>query len=617
MSSIETLFPLIAGPSSDPSDYSASSAAAAADDDDDDVQVYAKKSQFWLEKHALCCVQNSSFQSSAEQTFRDTMSPSLTDSANDGHDKFDMVKKIIGGDSCAYIAEDGYINNHDNTKDNHYKTAICRHGKGGKNGSVTNNSLHLMTNEQIETIGRCAANIVTSNNSQRGRVSASNSVNNENDSATGWFQSPIKVAKKVSSVINYAIDSALNIYDGGDYYTSANDGIEGADVDDAKGNMDALRKISFDDNLDDEQSRRKGGNPTTCRIDEELDISDDVISISSVAMVCNYLLHYSQRIKLDVSDMFVLGGNLGEEERIMLERYGWATGSLGFLCRQAGKKFTCSSKDDDVDLSEKDAFIRVRIGKILSTMSTEGVDLLAATLCQSNHAVIEDNTITLFPGGISSGIEESSKSDHALYQIHVTKVATHNRIRRLEKDAETAKNNALSYQKKKMTKVALVHMRRRNAALDEIERCAAVLENLTAGELRLERAKGDAQIVQSYTQLKEALQDVRKSSGMENEDVEELMSDIREEMELANCDALTEAVYNSDAIDEHELYEEFRLLELECENKSPSPQKSEVNTDEKVDFPSSEDVVNVQTESTADEKPLAKPKSDAAAPLPS
>ena len=108
-------------------------------------------------------------------------------------------------------------------------------------------------------------------------------------------------------------------------------------------------------------------------------------------------------------------------------------------------------------------------------------------------------------------MEVCSKSDHALYQIHVTKVATNNRIKRLEKDAETAKSNALSYQKRKMTKVALMHMRRRKAALEEIDRCATVLENLTAGELRLERAKGDVQIGESYTQLKQALQDVRKA----------------------------------------------------------------------------------------------------------
>lgn len=601
------LFSLIAGPSADPSDYTSASSSSS----DDDAQVCAQKTQFWLESHALSCVQNSTLQSSAERTFRDVMPPSLMiNSANNSHDEFDFVKKIISGESCAYVAADGAINN---KQDSHYKTAICQYTK---NGSATNHSLSSMTNEQIQTIGRCAAYIVTNNNSQRRRDAAVNSVNNQNDStASGnrWFQSPIKVAKKVSSVINYAIDSALNIYDGGDYYATANDDdLEGADVDDAAETMDALRKISFDDNFDDEQTRRHGGNTVICRIEDEIDTTDDVISITSVAMACNHLLQYSQRMKSDdsqdVNDFFMLGGDIGEVERIMLERSGWSKGSLGSLCRQAGKFYANSSKDDEG--SEKDAFIRVGIGKILSTISTEGVDLLVATLCQSNYAIIEENTITLFPGGNPSGLEAdtSSKSDYALYQIHVTKIATHNRIRRLEKDAETARNNAISYQKKKMTKVALVHMRRRKAALEEIDRCATILENLIAGELRLERAKGDVQVVQSYTQLKEALQDVRESSGMDNEDVEELMSDIREEMELANNDALTEGVYNSDAIDEDELYEEFRLLELECEHKSQSPHKSEVATDEKVDFSSSKEEVNVSTQSPGiDEEPQKSP----------
>ena len=596
----EPLFALIAGPSSadDPSNYTSAST------NDDDTQ---KKTEFWLESHALSSVQHSSFLSSAELTLRDVMPPSLLNSVADNHDEFEFVKKIISSDSCAYISANGDIQNIPDSKNNnsHYATAICQYGERTKN--VTNHTLPSLTNEQIGTIGRCAAHIVTNNNSQRCREAAANLVNNEKDSASEnrWFQSPIKVAKKVSSVINYAIDSALNFYDGGDYYVAAEDGLEGADVHDATANMNSLRKISFDDNLDDENTRRKGCNPVTCRIDQEIDTSHDVISISAIAMACNHLLHYSQ-IKLDdsqdLTDFFALGENVGEVERIMLERNGWGAGSLGSFCRQAGKFFTSSSKEDG---SEKDAFIRVGIGKILSTISTEGVDLLVATLCQSNYAIIEESTIILFPRGIPSGLEEaSSKSDFALYQIHVTKIATQNRIRRLEKDAETAKYNAISYQKKKMTQVALVHMRRRKAALDEIDRCAAILENLTAGELRLERAKGDAQVVQSYIQLKEALQDVRKSSGMENEDVEELMSEIREEMELANNNALTEAVYNRDVIDEDELYEEFRKLEMECDNRSQSPNKGEVPTDAKEDFPSSEVVVNVPTQSPGtDEQP--------------
>mmetsp|Transcript_10491 Transcript_10491/g.15767 ORF Transcript_10491/g.15767 Transcript_10491/m.15767 type:complete len:89 (+) Transcript_10491:2-268(+) len=88
-------------------------------------------------------------------------------------------------------------------------------------------------------------------------------------------------------------------------------------------------------------------------------------------------------------------------------------------------------------------------------------------------------------------------------------------------------------------------------------------------------------------------------------------------MELANSDALTEAVYNSDVIDEDELYEEFRLLELECDKKSHSPR----NLDVKVDFPSGKEVIDEPIQSpVTDEKPqksTSKPNCDEASPMPS
>ena len=609
------LFSLIIGSSADPSGY----AVTPGNNHDDDGGQEAAMNMFWLESHTLCCLKSSSFKSSAEQTFREALPPSSVDSANDNiNDKFDMVKQIIGGASCAYISVDGTVDNNTNN-DNHYKTATicCRE----KDRSTTFKLKPSMTNEQIETIGRLSAQIINSNiiNAQRlQKLAASNAAsvkNNEKDSADGksWFQSPIKAANKVSSLINYVIDSALNIYDDEDYYATVNDSLDGAnDVDDAKANSDSLRAFSFDDTLDDEKLMRKGGSVSnTYGIRQVLDVSDDVISISAVAMTCSHLLKFSQRLNLDDSidmiDIFAIRDNHGKVERIMLERNGWATGSLASLCQQAGKYFTGDMEEDGIDVSDKDSFIRVRIGKILSTISMEGVTLLAATLCQSNHAIIEGNTITLFPGGIPSGVQPSSKADHALYQIHLTKISTQNRINRLEKDAENARKNAVSCQKKKMTKAALVHMRRRRASLEEIDRCVAILENLSAGELRLERAKSDLQLVQSYTLLKEAFQDIRKSSGMENEEIEELLNDIREEMELANNNALNEAIHNSDLIDEDELNEEFRRLEVECE-ESKSPRKSD---DVAADFPTSEvvDVPELQTSP-------AKPKIDATVSMP-
>lgn len=589
---------LITGSLSDLSKYIGPS---GSEENDNDVH---KRSQFWLESHTLCCVKRSSFHSSAEQTFRMTMPPSMLVNNNNENDNFDMVKGIICGDSCAYVAINGTIND-SNTMNKQCKTAICRQGKGERD-----RALHLMSNDQVETIGRCAAQFVNNVNSQRhqqlGESNTAN-VNNNDQNDSGWFRSPIKVAKKVSSVINYAIDSALNMYDDGRYFAATGDGIEGEDVDDAKtDNVDSWRKISFDDDMDDETARKKGGTVSACRVDEAINFSDDVISISAVAITCRHLLQFLQTFHADdaSSDIFLLCDHRGQVDRIMLERNGWASGSLGSLCRQAGEHFILNEKEDNA--SEKEQFIQCGVGKLLSSISTEGVNLLAATLCQSNHAIIEKSTITLFPGGITSDLEQpATKTDHALYQIHLTKIATQNRITRLGKDAETAKKNALSYQNKKMTKVALVHMRRRKAALEEIERCAAVLDNLTAGELRLERAQGDVQLVQNYKLLKEAFQDVRKSSGMENEDVEDLMNDIREEMELANCDALAEGIYNSDAIDEDELNEEFRSLEMECENGSPHKNddvavKSTPSVDAPTESSLGENTQTTRVESTTD-----------------
>ena len=220
------LLSLITGSLSDPSKYVGSS---GSEESDNDVQ---KRSKFWLESHTLCCVKRSSFHSSAEQTFRMTMPPSMLANNNNENDNFDMVKGIICGESCAYVAINGTINDSSIIDKKQYKTAICRQGKGERV-----EALPLMSNDQVETIGRCAAQFVNNVNSQRnqqlgGESNTAHVNNDQNDS--GWFRSPIKVAKKVSSVINYAIDSALNMYDDGHYFAATGDSLEGEDVDDVK-----------------------------------------------------------------------------------------------------------------------------------------------------------------------------------------------------------------------------------------------------------------------------------------------------------------------------------------------------------------------------------------------
>jgi hypothetical protein len=175
---------------------------------------------------------------------------------------------------------------------------------------------------------------------------------------------------------------------------------------------------------------------------------------------------------------------------------------------------------------------------------------------------MDEETITLFPKGVPPNFTKC-KSDHALFQIHNTRTSIQYRMQRLERDVETAKQNAVTAHRKGMTRSALVHMKRRKAATDELERCASLLSNLDASELCLQRAKDDVQLVQTYAVLKTALQDIRTGSGIEGVEVEELMLDIQEEMEATHLGSLCADAIGSD-VDEEELNAEFRQLELEC-----------------------------------------------------
>jgi hypothetical protein len=140
---------------------------------------------------------------------------------------------------------------------------------------------------------------------------------------------------------------------------------------------------------------------------------------------------------------------------------------------------------------------------------------------------------------------------------------------RLAKDGKSAQQNAINAKRNGMTNLALIHMKRRKAALDELERCAALISNLDASELRLYRAQDDVQLVQTFSMLKNALQDIRLNSGMDETNVEELMLDIQEEMEATNLGSLCDGAIGPD-VDEDELNEEFRQLELECARENVS-----------------------------------------------
>ena len=549
------------------------------------VNLDQQLSKFWVEAHAFSCMKHSSFESSVKQTYIDTVSPLIDEEENnddgvlESKDRralhLDMVKQLIDkGDSCAYIRSDGTIVNPSDSE-NCYRIAFCLRGDSTLKGGT---GAPRMSHKQLDTVARLSA-ININQPFQLSRVpnvsATKEQASGENANSTqskGWFQSSTSFAYKFTRGINSAIDSVLTFYDGDDgglasmSYSQRPDEAE-VDVDDAHS-----KTICLDADVDDAVLTRKGKAAEVMSNSEgtiNIESSDGVISMTAIADVCRCVLEFSKEecmAQVDGddqganNDFFAIRRENGDVERVVLHRHGFDRGSFGSFCRQAAKELTMNQKKaSNINFASA-------IGRVLSNISDAGVDLLSETLGKSCHALIEETTLTIFPGGIPSNFE-SSKTDHALFHIHTTKNSIQNRMTRLEQDAERAKKDAISAQRKGTSKVALVHMRRRKAAMEELERCASILTNLDASELRLERAKTDVQLVQSFSVLKEALQDIRTTNNIKSEDMEDLMEDIREEMEANNSLWEEAGNYPGVSIDENELEEEFKLLQLECDNE--------------------------------------------------
>jgi len=532
---------------------------------------------FWTEAHTLTCLKHGVLQSSVDVVYTESISTLLDDDDRNNINNLDRVKKYISDDEiCAYITSDGTIINSIGDGSNTYRIIYY----------IGTSGLTSATVSQLETTAKIVSNALLIKSKNMATSNQIQTNTNTSSSSRGWLHYPKAIAQKVSSGINYILGDDSGIP------TTNWDQSEERDLDDV---TDSLKNVLANDIIppstlqseeeDDNVLTRKRleGTVSTAR-DDALSNTSQVISVAVIASTCENLLIFSQQQTAESSgdEFFTLGASHGDVERVMLYRDGFGTCSLGSFCRQAGSHYI---KDQSIASSTTNTREKLkRIGTILSNVSEREVHLIELILTKSNYAIIERDIITIFPRGIPSDFE-LSESDHAMFQIHVTKMTIQARITRLEQTANVAKQNAVRAQRNKMTKLAMVHMRRRKTALEELDRCSLLLANLDASELRLERAKADVQVAQSYKLLKTALQDVRQSSGIDNESVEELFEGIREEMDEM-VDLGSEAVIPENAIDEDELNQEFLALELECKDEEvsvgvePQPEEKRAVSDE-------------------------------------
>jgi hypothetical protein len=484
------------------------------------------RSQFWQEAHTLSCLKHASFHSSLEQTLNDVIPK---DSNGDAEDLVEMFVE-----KCALTHPSGKITNSEKKR---FRTVIC-------NDSYQ----HLGSTPQLETLGTLSSEQL----STRQALSTKNATYNTAESIPAreqqsWMKYVTSPVKKISAGISYAIDSVLgDDYSSRLYAQTADVGTSNLELDDQNALPTQMLQVDEDDAF---ISKTKGV------YQQPLGVKDELFSIDAITMTCRHLLDYATKaIQDDDEEIFTVHDASGH--RIIMQVNG-SRGSMGAFCN-AGKYHMTTNTENKADV-ESDSIQRY-IANLLSNVSEEHTNVITQTLLKSRHIVLTDEYIILFPNGVPSNYS-SCKSDQALFQIHNTRLSIQHRMSSLEMTANNSKSSAISANRDGMQKSALMHMRRRRVALEEIGRCSLLLSNLDAAELRLQRAHDDAALVQTFSLLKTTLADIRTSSGVDKEDVEELMLDIKEEMENDIGSTLGSTVFE---VDEDELNAEMRLLELDC-----------------------------------------------------
>ena len=163
-----------------------------------------------------------------------------------------------------------------------------------------------------------------------------------------------------------------------------------------------------------------------------------------------------------------------------------------------------------------------------------------------------------------------SEMDIAIFKLTHASWMLEQRISQLSTSIESLQKLALSAQRKNNTNLALIQMKKRKMAMDEMERLQPTLLNIESGLQCLQRAKNDVHIMKSYQLLHSTLKSV-EGMGLTKEHIHDLMDSIHENTEELNWIHEELAMVHNRDVDSDELEREFQALELECRKKESEP----------------------------------------------
>lgn len=228
---------------------------------------------------------------------------------------------------------------------------------------------------------------------------------------------------------------------------------------------------------------------------------------------------------------------------ILLNR--WGDGEMSFLtfCHEAAsatkesksKTIAILSTEQQQQQQQQHSHPIENICNILSNMTTgTSLEIILRTLMETNNAILcrDGDIIALFPTFnhvvFKQDVEKPTVNDAdvAIFKINSTLQSIEKRIESLTHQSETMKQRALSAKQSDNMKLALMHMKRRQILVNEIDRSSNSLLSVEGVLHSLKRARNDVQLLKAYEMMNNTMKSMREETSLSY--VEEVMDDFND-----------------------------------------------------------------------------------------
>ncbi|XP_073838408.1 charged multivesicular body protein 7 [Musca autumnalis] len=185
-----------------------------------------------------------------------------------------------------------------------------------------------------------------------------------------------------------------------------------------------------------------------------------------------------------------------------------------------------------------------------------------------------------------------NESDIALHNLQTTKQSLLKQLDSLELQVSENEEKARQYIKENKRLLAKTYLRKKHLLEKSHAKRSDALHNIESIISNLDDAKHNGVILDAYKYGTKALQDILKTSNLTYDNVEEVVSDLRETLDMNNDLQETIAKPNTSELlskdEEDELERELKELFGDQCGKSPSTNDSQVTTPQRIEISDAE-----------------------------